>query len=164
MNPRRPKPPDEVYFPVVPMLDMAFQLLAFFIMTFQAPTTETRIDLDLPASPSTGRLSGSTRLDAPDVIGQPTDLRVEARADPSGGLRSLRLGQVDLPSAEALLVRLRERITQAPSRPLRVTIAAEDGLSYDEAARLIGACSQAGAGTIRLGVLPARFPSGGRPP
>ena len=48
---RRPAPPDEVYFPVVPMLDMAFQLLAFFILTFQPPGRETRIDLELPAAP-----------------------------------------------------------------------------------------------------------------
>ena len=36
----RPGPPDEVAFPVTPMLDMAFQLLAFFIITFKPPTAE----------------------------------------------------------------------------------------------------------------------------
>src|SRR4029079_4766027 len=40
----RPGPPDEVFFPVAPMLDMAFQLLAFFIFTFKAPSAETHID------------------------------------------------------------------------------------------------------------------------
>ena len=34
------------------MLDMAFQLLAFFVLTFQAPSSETRLDLDLPATPA----------------------------------------------------------------------------------------------------------------
>jgi hypothetical protein len=43
--------PEDVPFPVTPMLDMAFQLLAFFILTFQAPTRETRIDLYLPSAP-----------------------------------------------------------------------------------------------------------------
>ena len=47
----RPGPPDEVAFPVTPMLDMAFQLLAFFIFTFKPPTAETHLDLDLPATP-----------------------------------------------------------------------------------------------------------------
>ena len=47
----RPGPPDEVFFPVTPMLDMAFQLLAFFVLTFKAPTAETHIDLHLPATP-----------------------------------------------------------------------------------------------------------------
>ena len=41
----RPGPPDEVFFPVTPMLDMAFQLLAFFILTFKAPSAETHLDL-----------------------------------------------------------------------------------------------------------------------
>ena len=48
----RPGPPDEVFFPVTPMLDMAFQLLAFFILTFKAPSAETHIDLHLPATPA----------------------------------------------------------------------------------------------------------------
>ena len=39
-------------FPVTPMLDMAFQLLAFFVLTFQAPSAETHLDLDLPATPA----------------------------------------------------------------------------------------------------------------
>ena len=36
---------------MTPMLDMAFQLLAFFILTFKAPSAETHLDLDLPATP-----------------------------------------------------------------------------------------------------------------
>src|SRR5271167_4224526 len=47
----RPGPPDDVMFPVTPMLDMAFQLMAFFVLTFQAPSAETHLDLDLPATP-----------------------------------------------------------------------------------------------------------------
>ena len=34
------------------MLDMAFQLLAFFVLTFREPTAETHLDLDLPATPA----------------------------------------------------------------------------------------------------------------
>ena len=34
------------------MLDMAFQLLAFFILTFKSPSAETHVDLDLPATPA----------------------------------------------------------------------------------------------------------------
>src|SRR6185312_12377314 len=48
----RPGPPEEVMFPVTPMLDMAFQLLAFFVLTFQAPSGETHLDLDLPVTPA----------------------------------------------------------------------------------------------------------------
>ena len=48
----RPTGPEEVAFPVAPMLDMAFQLLAFFILTFKPPSDETHVDLDLPATPA----------------------------------------------------------------------------------------------------------------
>ena len=47
---RRGSSYEEVPFPVTPMLDMAFQLLAFFILTFQAPSLETHLDLYLPAA------------------------------------------------------------------------------------------------------------------
>ena len=46
---RRDAEVEEVPFPVTPMLDMAFQLLAFFILTFQAPSLETHVDLYLPS-------------------------------------------------------------------------------------------------------------------
>src|SRR5215510_11013444 len=36
--------------PITPMLDMSFQLLAFFIMTFKPTPTEGQIPLALPAN------------------------------------------------------------------------------------------------------------------
>ena len=103
---RRPQPPDEVAFPVTPMLDMAFQLLAFFILTFQEPTAETHLDLHLPATPlalpseSTGKAQppASRRVDA-DLE---NDLWIRAQADDLGDLRSIQLGESDLPDLAAL--------------------------------------------------------------
>ncbi len=86
---RRPKPPEDVYFPVVPMLDMAFQLLAFFVLTFQVPSRETRIDLDLPAAPVTlpggpSRRSTPAPLSAED-LGLETNLVDPGGSRPPGG-------------------------------------------------------------------------------
>jgi hypothetical protein len=71
---RRPDAPEEVAFPVAPMLDMAFQLLAFFILTFQPASNELRIDLELPvAAPSQMRAEGgqarldTSRMGLPDL-------------------------------------------------------------------------------------------------
>ncbi len=47
----RPGAPEDVQFPAAPMLDMAFQLLAFFLITFRAPSAETHLELNLPATP-----------------------------------------------------------------------------------------------------------------
>src|SRR4051812_15284330 len=40
---------NEVPLPITPMLDMAFQLLAFFIMTYNPSDLEGQLDLALPS-------------------------------------------------------------------------------------------------------------------
>jgi biopolymer transport protein ExbD len=146
----RPRPPDDVYFPVVPMLDMAFQLLAFFVLTFQPPSAETRIDLDLPAAPAALPRAAERSSGAPELVGLETDLVVEAEADDEGRLRALRLAGTPLASAEALAERLRRYVGVLEGHPVRVTITADASLLYDDAARLIGACTSAGVATVRL--------------
>ena len=109
--PLRSRPVETVPFPVTPMLDMAFQLLAFFILTFQAPTRETRIDLDLPATAAALPVaeSNETRVvPSNDLDVLETDLTVYAESDGDGDLRSLRLGAVNLARVEVLEERLRK--------------------------------------------------------
>lgn len=144
----RPKPPDDVFFPVVPMLDMAFQLLAFFILTFQAPSTESWIGLDLPVTPAA--LPKST--DAGRPLADPDDrsvrLRLRATADRRGGLAALELEGESIGTG-----RLAERLRSAArgsGRPVRLTIAADDALRYEEAVRLLVSCQRAGVSAVRL--------------
>ena len=164
----RPGPPDEGFFPVAPMLDMAFQLLAFFVLTFRPPTAETHIDLHLPASPvalpsssmGQARPKASRTIDA-DLE---NDLIVRAEADDLGDLKSLRLGDAPVPDVNALSDRLRRYNGLLGSRPLRVRLLADDRLRYEPAARIIGACSSAGVSAVSLAqpgsiLMPAR--SGG---
>jgi biopolymer transport protein ExbD len=158
----RPGPPDEVFFPVAPMLDMAFQLLAFFILTFKAPTAETHIDLHLPTTPAAlpsapsgeARPRGARAVDA-DLE---NDLLVRAEADDLGDLKALRLGEASLPDLAALGDRLRRYAQLLGRRPLRVRLVADDRLRYEPAARIIATCSAAGVASIRLaqpGAIPA---------
>src|SRR3954464_11923123 len=94
---RRPRPAiaEDVAFPVTPMLDMAFQLLAFFVLTFQVPTRETRLDLDLPVSPVAlpGLPQPTAATIGPAGDDLETNLPVRAEADARGQLKSLRLGE-----------------------------------------------------------------------
>ena len=55
-----------------------------------------------------------------------------------------------MPDAEALGDRLRRYAPVLEGQPLRVLLVADDRLRYEEAARLIGACSAAGVAAIRL--------------
>jgi biopolymer transport protein ExbD len=151
---RRPGPPEEVLFPVTPMLDMAFQLLAFFVLTFQAPSAETYLDLLLPTTPVA--LPGTARGKAVPTPARrvdtdlENDLWVRAEADDLGDLKALRLGEAVLPDLETLGARLRRYIPILEGRPLRVRLVADDRLRYEEAARVLAACSAAGVATIRL--------------
>lgn len=149
------KSPESVDFPVTPMLDMAFQLLAFFILTFQAPSRETRVDLYLPAAPAAlpGAIAEAGKP-APPVSPDSdleTDLVIRARADDLGDLAGLNLLGADIPDAMALLDRLKRYVAVLGDEPVRVRLIADESLRYEEAARLIAACSSAGVQSIRLG-------------
>jgi biopolymer transport protein ExbD len=150
----RPGPPDDIYFPVAPMLDMAFQLLAFFILTFKPPTAETHIDLHLPATPAAipsaargmARPTSSRTVDA-DLE---NDLLIRAEADDLGDLKAIRLGEAVVPDLDTLSDRLHRYIGLMGDRPLRVRLIADDRLMYEPAARIIAVCSAAGVSTVRL--------------
>jgi len=149
----RPGPPDDVYFPVAPMLDMAFQLLAFFILTFRPPTAETHVDLHLPATPA-------ALPSAPRGMARPTsravdvdlenDVLVRAEADDLGDLKTLRLGEAVVPDLDQLGRRLRRYAELLGNRPLRVRLIADDRLLYEPAARIIAVCSASGVAAVRL--------------
>jgi biopolymer transport protein ExbD len=166
----RPGPPAEVAFPVAPMLDMAFQLLAFFVLTFKAPSAETHLDLDLPATPAALPAASGGRAVAKPARNVDTDLEndllVRAEADDVGDLKALRLGEALLPDLATLGNRLRRYTRLLEGRPLRVRLVADDNLRYEPAARIIATCSAAGVAAIRLtqpGATPP-LPGGGERP
>jgi biopolymer transport protein ExbD len=150
----RPGAPDEVLFPVTPMLDMAFQLLAFFVLTFRSPSAETHLDLDLPATPAAlpAAAEGKARPRPARTVDSDleNDLLVRAEADDLGDLKALRLGEALLPDLDTLGNRLRRYAQLLDGRPLRVRLVADDNLRYEPAARIIATCSAAGVAAIRL--------------
>jgi biopolymer transport protein ExbD len=145
---------ENVQFPVTPMLDMAFQLLAFFILTFQSPTSESRLDLYLPTTPIAlpGAPGGQARERPPrrSELDLENDLKIRAEADDLGELKSLKLGDTPLPDLDALADRLRRYAAVLDGKPLRVRISADDRLRYEVAARIMGTCNAVGVASIRL--------------
>ena len=146
--------PPEVDFPVTPMLDMAFQLLAFFVLTFRTPTTESRLDLYLPAAPVAlpGSPKGQARATPPKRadLDLENDLKIRAEADDLGDLKALKLGDAPIFGLENLAEKLRRYATVLEGKPLRVRIVADDRLRYEVAAGIIGTCNAAGVASIRL--------------
>jgi biopolymer transport protein ExbD len=81
--------------PITPMLDMSFQLLAFFIMTFKPAPTEGQLALALPR-PDAG-------LDAPAVVranevDKPRDYVVRATATTNGAIERLMIAEESSPA------------------------------------------------------------------
>src|SRR5262245_54546775 len=59
---RRMRKPSQLVdpdLPITPMLDMAFQLMAFFILTFKPMPTEAQLPLALPAGEGGGSVLAS---------------------------------------------------------------------------------------------------------
>ena len=154
----------DTVFPVTPMLDMAFQLLAFFLLVYRPSSSETRIDLVLPAQPATSTTAaqpGPTADDGPDrlpvqpaITGESdegfTDLEVRARSDAAGLLTSLELAGAKLDSATTLSQRLQRYRRLLSGRAVRVRLVADDNLLHAEAARVIAAIHNAGVASIKL--------------
>jgi biopolymer transport protein ExbD len=72
---RLPQLPVDPDLPITPMLDMSFQLLAFFILTFKPGPTEGQLALLLP---NAGATAPSTSLEQQLDAEKPIVLKVEA--------------------------------------------------------------------------------------
>src|SRR5947207_2082102 len=79
----------EVPLPITPMLDMAFQLLAFFIMTYNPSDLEGQLDLGLPQEAKQDKQAHDPKDVDPRTAGSkdpeiPSDLTIKVRALQSG--------------------------------------------------------------------------------
>jgi biopolymer transport protein ExbD len=85
---KRKKVPEHVDpdLPIVPMLDMTFQLLAFFIMTFKPAPTEGQIALALPKEEG-GGISSPSPIDE----NKPLEYVVRVEATEDGRIASMSL-------------------------------------------------------------------------
>jgi hypothetical protein len=139
-------------------------------LTFKAPSAETHMDLDLPATRAALASSAPGRAQeepgGPSAIDLENDLVVRAEADDLGNLKALRLVDASLPDLVTLGDRLRRYTELLSGQPLHIRLIADDALRYEPAARIIATCSSAGVSGIRLTRVtsPNLVPSGGRPP
>ena len=117
----------EVSLPITPMLDMAFQLLTFFIFTYHPSALEGQMDLNLPseAQPmarSAEDVKPESAADKNETLELPTDLTVVIRTQRGGGndgeISALTVqdqaGPTEVPDLKALeghLKKARETVT-----------------------------------------------------
>ena len=71
--------------PITPMLDMSFQLMAFFLITFRPMPTEGQLALSLPETKG-----GGVSIQTPnDLDEKPEDITVTVDATPEGKVQSI---------------------------------------------------------------------------
>jgi len=146
----------EVEIQVTPMLDMAFQLLFFFVMTFRATPTEGQFAMNLlPSQPA-------TRMDTPisaeasssEVPAGLRTLPTTLRATPQGQLGRVTLGEVDIQGMEQLKKELQDILSHKDEYPFdQALIKADPKLKYSELMQVIDVFSSLGVSKISLAEL-----------
>src|SRR5262249_20137981 len=145
---RRPKRPQSEgpNVPIAPMLDMAFQLLTFFVLTYRAAPVEGQFVMNLlPAQPATA-LGAAAPSQAPAASDVPVSLRTLPtilRAGQGGSLARVQIEQNELdPSNPRALEQALMRYFQDPDLPFDQTLIKVDPrLRYSELMTVINAFS-----------------------
>lgn len=127
------------------MLDMAFQLLTFFILTFRPAPVEGEVRLRLPPpQPITmkaGQTAGSNSANTNPAAGLDT-LIVSAFAKPDGSLGQMSIGESQIGSVAGLDRRLAEVLADPTIGFDQVVIQVDNRLTYDGLMQVVDVCTR----------------------
>ncbi|MGO8690709.1 MAG: ExbD/TolR family protein [Thermoguttaceae bacterium] len=142
------RPPSEVELNIASMLDMAFQLLTFFILTFHPPPVEGQIGLRLPPpQPAMGQ--GTANPGAVDQKGvEPVTVKTLAitvhavkGGQTPGTIEDMWVNTTECKTFRELNKALRE-IFQNPECPYKqVIVQANPGLHYGDLMAVVNVCA-----------------------
>jgi biopolymer transport protein ExbD len=136
------RPMGEVELPITPMLDMAFQLLTFFILTFQPAPVEGQFAMKLLPAPGAGTQVQTTP--PPDVPDELKTIPVALYATEDGRLARASIAGEDTADLADLAGRIRE-MAQDPALAFdRGRILVDPRLKYAEMVRVVDAFLAAG--------------------
>lgn len=138
----------EVDLPVTPMLDMAFQLLTFFLLTYHPSSLEGQLPLTLAG----GDRHGGCPVDGIDEEprnDQPLAINVKAQLAGSGRGAIVQVA-VDTPGGALTFAGVREvreylkNLHKDPLSPRSIMLRADEALKYGCLMDVVDACRQAG--------------------
>jgi biopolymer transport protein ExbD len=140
---RKAQPPD---VPITPMLDMAFQLLTFFVLTYKPAPAEVQFGMKLlPSQPATS-ITAEAPSDKPSD-NLPVSLRTlptVLRAGDGGKLAQIMVGETAIPTDPKLLEKELDKYFQDANLPFDQTVLKVDPrLKYSEVVKVINAFSNA---------------------
>jgi biopolymer transport protein ExbD len=150
----------EVELPITPMLDLAFQVLLFFILTYRPPQLEGQMDLVLPESGQARATPSDGEADIPAPAEPPAEITVMIRAqrqekDRGAISRILIQERKSLHAKEVInesdlrnyLLILRPNL----GNKTNITIQAESGLRYAYLMTVMDACTSTGFINVTFG-------------
>jgi biopolymer transport protein ExbD len=140
---------------VTPMLDMSFQLMAFFIFTYNPSQLERQFPITLGGGDQGGPAEAKANQTAsPNITTTRPAVTVRAKAGPKGKLSSLEIvtgGKTDIIKAaegsedqpiEMLLAQLEHKLLGYLGDDDRLSLQGSIGLRWDESMRVMDSCRQ----------------------
>lgn len=169
---KKGEPAPDIVLPITPMLDMAFQLLTFFIFTYHPSGMEGQMELNLPSESATQahEKKDESNKATPDKnvnLELPTDLLVviETAKDAAniGILSNIRVeersGKTPIDSLPALQQHL-EKVRDTVENKTAVKLQADDRLKWQEVVKVMDVCRKAGFNNISFAPPPLYGQSG----
>ena len=148
---RKEEPPVEVTLPITPMLDMSFQLLSFFILTYQPRPDEGQMSVALPKVDVTDQ---PPPIEIPPLPDEKKDeYTIVLRASSGGDLADLSLRG---PAGDFGAIRnvgdLQERMKEISGKKenISITIEADNDLTYARLIDVMDLCKRAGFDSVNL--------------
>jgi biopolymer transport protein ExbD len=134
--------------PIAPMLDMAFQLLTFFVLTYRPAPQEGQFVMSLlPAQPATAMAASSATPEQAQSNDLPVSLRTlptMLKAGEGGSLARIVVEQNEIPNDPRALEEALAKYLQDPDLPFDQTLIKVDpNLRYSELMTVINAFSNA---------------------
>ncbi len=147
---RRRRQQGDVELNLASMLDMAFQLLAFFILTFRPSPIEGQLLLHLPPPVAVTNIDAKAQEgEGERAISADKSLEIRLLADGSGSVSSVRVGLAVVfqgPADAANLARFEQRLREVfslRSTPYeQVLIRVAPGLRYEELMKVVDVCTR----------------------
>ena len=146
MKGRKKRHQDDVELNLTAMLDMAFQLLAFFILTFKPSPVEGQVLLRMPppqpiTNVNSGQPAGNNPQNTNPLQGLNT-LVISAIANGDGSLKQLAVGEAVMTSLPALDRKLAAVLSDPGSGFDQVIIQVDSRLYYDALMQVIDVCTR----------------------
>jgi len=130
----------EIEIPVTPMLDMAFQLLTFFILTYRPAPSEGQFSMNLlPAQPATvvGKESPKDEATSDSLAVELRTLKTVLRAGASGQIGQITLSDNPVQGLDALKKELESLVNDPNLQFEQALIKVDPQLKYSELIKVI---------------------------